>query len=107
MKWKYQKEFKKSSFDEYLILPEKKKKKVKIKNWDFTIRNIEGEGKNVFITDVIEVDGQKVDKTFIISNYENVQFLKKKLKKKKEFELEITRKYDEDNMENYFEIEVV
>jgi len=108
-KWKYQKEFKKINlYEEYLILPMNKKKKIKIKNWEFTERNVEGETKTVFITDVIEDSGKKVEKTFLISNYENLQFLKKKLKKKvkKIYELEITRKYDNDEMETYFEIEV-
>lgn len=107
-KWKYQKEYKKIWHDEFLYLTKDKKTKIKIKNWDYTVRTIDGEGKNVFLTDVTEVDGKKVDKTFLISNYENLQFLKKKIKKnKKEYTLKLTRKYNDDLMETYFDIEVL
>lgn len=107
-KWKYQSKFEKSNvYDEYLILPKDKKYIIKIKNWEYPLRTIDGETKTVFITDVFEANGKKVDKTFLISNYENLQFLKKKLKKKKEFTLDITRRYDDDTMEIYFDIEVM
>ena len=107
-KWKYAKPRKKMDFDEYLILPEDKKYKIMIKNWVFAESIYEGTGKTVFRTDVIKINGKDSDKRLVIKNYDNVQELKKKLAKKTSArcsaELEITRKYDKDEMDYYFEM---
>ena len=96
------------NFDEYLILPENKLHKITIKNWNFALQEIDGNNKTVFRTDVILVDGKEVDKRLVIKSYDNVQELKKKLSKKTSVkstaELEITRKYDDDEMDFYFEL---
>jgi hypothetical protein len=108
-KWKYAKPKKSMNFDEYLILPENKPHKITIKNWTFALQEIDGNNKTVFRTDVILVNGKEVDKRLVIKNYDNVQEIKKKLSKKTSVKstaaLDITRKYDDDEMDYYFELE--
>ena len=102
--WKYAKPRKEMNFDEYLVLPEDKKAKITIKNWDFQ----DSMGGKVFRTDVIKLDGEEVDKRLVIKNYNNIQELKKKLAKKTSVkstaDLEIERKYDKEELEYYFEM---
>ena len=109
--WKYSKEKKSINFDEYLVLPEDKKFKITIKNWVFAEQMVEGYGKLVFRTDVIKLDGKDDNRRLVIKNYANVQELKKKLARKTSARdtcnMEITRKYDEDDMDYYFEINFI
>jgi len=104
-KWKYTEEKKQMEFEEYLVLEENKKTKVTIKNWTFAESNYEG-AKLIFRTDVIKLNGEEANRLLVIKNYENVNELKKKLSKKTSIkdtqDLEITRKYDEDEMDYYF-----
>jgi hypothetical protein len=106
--WKYAKPRTKMNFDEYLILPEDKPYKITIKNWTFAIQEIDGNNRTIFRTDVILVNGKETDKRLVIKNYENVQELKKKLSKKTSVRataaLDITRKYNSDEMDYYFEL---
>ena len=106
-KWKYAKEKKQVDFDEYLVLPLDKKFKITIKNWRFDENHYAGP-KLIFRTDVIKLNGKDTEKTLVIKNYENIEELKKKLAKKTSVKstqnLEITRKYDEDEMDYYFEL---
>ena len=54
------------------------------------------------------MDGKPADRMLVIKPYESVQQLKKALAKKKSIkstaELEISRHYDDETMEYYFEI---
>ena len=108
-KWKYAKEKAQMDFDEYLILPLDKKFKITMKNWVFAESYYDGENKKIFRTDVIKINGKDADKSLVIKSYENVQELKKKLAKKTSArhtsDVEITRKYSDDEMDYYFEIE--
>lgn len=110
-KWKYAKPRKEFNFDEYLILPLDKKFKITIKNWTFYEGSINGIGRTIFRTDVIELDGKDADKIIVIKNYDNVKQLKKDLAKKTSIrstaDLEISRHYDEDNFEYYFKIKTI
>lgn len=107
-KWKYAKPKKQMNFDEYLILPLDKTFKITIKNWIFTESDVDGYNRTVFRTDVIKINGEDSDRRLVIKNYDNVQELKKALAKKKSVrstaELEITRSYDDDDLEYYFDI---
>ena len=109
-KWKYAKPRKEFNFDEYLILPLDKKFKITIKNWTFSDSNVSGY-KTIFRTDVIKLDGKDSDKLLVIKNYDNVKQLKKDLAKKTSVkstaELEISRHYDDDNLEYYFKIKTI
>jgi hypothetical protein len=107
--WKYKKERTAMNFDEYLILPEDKTFKITIKNWIFTDQNVDGQNRTVFRTDVIKLNGKETNKRLVIKNYNNVQEIKKKVSKKTSARstanLKITRKYDQDEMDYYFNIE--
>jgi hypothetical protein len=108
-KWKYSKDKKKIDFEEYLMLPEDKKVKLTIKNWNFGDGYVDGESRTVLRTDVIKMDGKEVNKMLVIKNYNNVQELKKVLSRRKSArdtaDIEITRKYSEDDMDYYYEID--
>ena len=107
-KWKYSKPKKQTDFEEYLIMPLDKKFKITVKNWMFVEQNVDGTYKMVFRTDVVKIDGKDVEKRLVIKNYENVQELKKKLKKntsaRASADMEIERCEDEENMDYYFKI---
>lgn len=106
-KWKYQ-EKKEYNNDLFLRLPDDKQSTVKISGWVITDKNVDGVTRKVFQADVIECDGKKMNHLLWIKNRDNLEFLKKKLKKESQnATLKLTKKYDEDNMDFYFEIEVV
>ncbi len=103
-KWKYQVEKKKSSYDTYLRFEGNETKKLKIKNWDFT-KNPMTEA--LMTSDVIEENGEEVDRIWSVWNYDLTQELKKKLKTKNPKEavsLTITR--HEEDMEESFEFKI-
>jgi hypothetical protein len=106
-RWKYTKEKPKFDFDEYLKMPLDKPTQVLVKRPEVIKKLIEGENRSVFNGTVIEVDGKKTEKLLVIKNYENVMLLKKKIAGKKEINLELTRRYDEDNMQHYYDINVL
>ena len=104
-KWKYAKEKKKSTYIDYYKPPYNKKVKIVIKDIEFVKKPIDNIDKTILQSDIIEVDGTEVDKVFTVFNYDNVEFLKKKLGTKRGLvELELIRKYDEDTMQDYLEI---
>jgi len=107
-KWKYAKQKKKIDFEEYLVLPENKKAKITIKNWNFGEGYVDGELKTVFRTDVIKLNGEETNRMLVIKNWQNLQELKKALSKKKSArdtaDLELVRKYSDDDMDYYFEL---
>jgi len=102
-KWKYTTEKKRIDFSEYLQLDRDKEYKIKVKMPEIIKKLIDGNYRTVFVGTVIELDGEKIEKLIIIKNFNNVEFLKKKTRKKKEIEFSLTRRYDEDNMETYFD----
>ena len=79
MKWKYQKQQKKSSYDTYLRLEDNKPTEIKINYWTFE-RNPYSEA--LFTSEVVEVDGAKVDKVWSVWDPELRDELKKLLKDK-------------------------
>jgi hypothetical protein len=107
-KWKYAKPKKNTNFEEYLQLPENKKVKVLIKNWNFSEENVDGDNRTVIRTDAIEVDGQPRDQRLVIKQYDAVQAIKKHVSRKKSAKdtalIEITRKYDSDSMDYVYDI---
>lgn len=106
-KWKYTNEKPKFSFDEYLKLDRDKQYTLLVKNPEIMKKLVEGNYRTIFQGTVIEIDGEKTEKIIIIKNYENVQFLKKKVAKKKEVKFEITRRYDEENLDTFFDISII
>lgn len=101
-KWKYQIEKKKSSYDTYLRFENEKEKKIKIKNWDFKKHPMT---EALMTSEVIEEDGEKVDKVWSVWNYDFAQELKKRLKSKnKRDELELIIVRHEEDMEESFEV---
>ncbi|MBI4149083.1 hypothetical protein HY491_01420 [Candidatus Woesearchaeota archaeon] len=106
--WKYAKERKRAAYADFFIPPLNKEVLVTVKSWAITKKLVEGDNRTVFQGDVTSVDGTPTDKSFIIYHYDTVQELKKKLKKHmKLLTMRITRKYDKESMENYFEIKTV
>ncbi|HLD06331.1 MAG TPA: hypothetical protein VJC16_02240 [Candidatus Nanoarchaeia archaeon] len=107
-RWKYAKERKPAAYADYFIPPMNKETVITVKNWAITKKLVEGNNRTVFQGDVTSVDGKPTDRTFLIYHYDTVQDLKKRLKKHmKLLTLRLTRKYDQENMENYFDIQVV
>ena len=96
------------NFEEYFILPLDKTFRITIKSWNFCQGDVDGYMKTIFRTDVIKIDGKKDEKILVIKNYDNVLQLKKTLAKKKSIrstaDLEITRHYNEEDLEYYFDI---
>jgi hypothetical protein len=105
--WKYTKERPKFDREEYFSSNFGQKVIVKIIRPEILKKVVEGDNKTIFQGTVAEIDGKPIEKTIIIKNYDNVMFLKKKITKKKEITLSLTRKYDEDEMETYFDIEII
>lgn len=107
MKWKYSKEKPRFDYEEYLKLEKDKTTKLKVKFPEVTKKLVDGEYRSVFVCTVIEVDGEPTEKIFTIKNYKNVMFLKPKIGKKKQLIFEITRKYDDDILEIYYDIKML
>ena len=107
MKWKYAKEKPKFTYDEYIQLEKDKPSVLILKSPEIIKKVVEGNYRTIFQATVIDQDGQKTDKMLIIKNYKNVQFLKTKIFKKKEIKLEIIRRYNEDEMEVYYDLTVL
>ena len=90
---------------DYYKPPYDKKVKILIKDVEFVKKPIDDLDKTILQSDVIMIDGEEVDKVFTVFNYDNVEFLKKKLGTKRcKAELELIRKYNDDEMQDYFEI---
>lgn len=107
MKWKYQKKGDYNK-DLFLNLEDDKKSVIKISSWGITKKDVDGITKDVFQADVLKCDGRNMKHLIWISNRDNVEYLKKALKKgEKEAELEITKHYDKDNMEVYYKLKVL
>ncbi len=106
-KWKYVKERPQFKYDEYFKLEVDKTAVVEVKSPEIIQKLIEGDNRTVFRAVVISINGELTEKTLIIKNYDNVQLLKKKLGKKKEMKIKLTRKYDKDEMEYYYDIEIL
>jgi len=105
MKGKYANPKKVSNYIEYYKPPYGKKVKILIKDVEFVKKPIDDLDKTILQSDVINIDGVEVDKVFTVFNYDNVEFLKKKLGTKRcKAELELIRRYDDDTMEDFFEI---
>lgn len=101
-KWKYQNPKPERNYDHYLKFETNELKKIKIMGWEFTKNPVTG---SLMQCDVVEEDGEKVDKIWSIWNFELVDELKKKLKGKSprtKIELKIIRK--EKDLEESFEI---
>jgi hypothetical protein len=79
MKWKYVKDQQKRTNDLFLYLPEGKEKKVVITGWSFE-KMFNGA---LFKCEVINEDGQEVDKFWSVWDHELKEMLKSKLKGKK------------------------
>lgn len=107
-RWKYAKPKKSMDFEEYLNLPDNKKVKLTIQNWNFSNGYVDGENRTILRTDVIKIDGKETKRILVIKNYDSVQELKKVLSRKKSardtLNIEITKRYSEDDMENYYDI---
>lgn len=103
--WKYAKEKKVSGYIDYYRPPYGKKIKVVVKDIEFIKKPIDDINKTIFQSDIVKADDTEMDKVFTIFNYDNVEFLKKKLGMKRcKAEIELIRKHNEDTMEDYFEI---
>jgi hypothetical protein len=105
--WKYTKEKPRFNFDEYFKVEEGKPCIVVVKSPEIIKKDYEGNYRSVFTGTVVEMDGQPMDKFIVINNYENVMFLKKKIAKKKEIKMELTRGYDKENMEVCYDIKIL
>jgi len=106
--WKYAKKKPGYSYDTFLRLPDNQKTKICISNFEILKKEVEETMKTVFQADVYMVNDEKVDKLWTIFNYDNVMMLKKKLGKTgKKVVLEVTRRMNDDTMEDYYEIKIV
>lgn len=106
-KWKYVKESPKINFDEYLKLKIDEPTTVKIKFMEIVKKYVDGDMRSVFQGTVFEENDKATEKILIIKNFENVQFLKKKISGKKVIKIQITRHYNEEIMETFFDIKVL
>src|SRR3989338_6038403 len=100
-KWKYAKEKVATPYNFYLRLPEDTPTRLKLKRFETIKKAVEGVYRTVFQADVVEVDGKPVDQLWTIFNYDSVMMMKKKVGKGKgEIEVIVTKKVDEDTMED-------
>lgn len=106
-RWKYQnkKEFNKRDIWVRLIPDETKK--LKIHDWQF-LDNPDGV---LFRASVLEEDGEAVDKFWTVWDYNLKEELKKKLKPfksdKHKIDLTITKKGDDDDFEEIFDLKIL
>jgi hypothetical protein len=105
--WKYKEEKPRLKFDEYFKMEDNETVIIKVKYPEIIKKLIEGDNRTVFHGTVIEINGQPTEKIIILKNYDNVMFLKSKKGKHKEMKLELTKKYNEDEMETYYDIKVL
>lgn len=105
--WKYAKEKPKFNYDEYFSIEEGKPCIVVVQSPEIIKNVFEGSYRTVFSGTVVEADGMPMNKMLVINSYDNVVFLKKKIGKRKEIKMELIRKYDEENMETYYEIKII
>ncbi|MFH1054443.1 MAG: hypothetical protein V1740_08535 [Candidatus Woesearchaeota archaeon] len=107
-KWKYSKPRAGYPQDTFLRIPEGKKTRIKMKRFEITKKAMDDVNKTIFQGDVIEVDGEKIERIWTIFNYNNVMDLKKKLARMKgNLELDVIRHVDEDTMEDYYEYTII
>lgn len=106
-KWKYQKE--KGGFGNnlWVQLENGIPKKLKISDWQF----IDNPDSYTFKASVIEEDEHPADKFWTVWDYDLKELLKKKLKvfkpNRHKVELIITKKGNEDDFEEIFELEIL
>ena len=106
-KWKYVKEKPKRTFEEYLQLERDREYLITVKNPVIEKKLVEGNYRTVFTGTVIKIDEEETEKIIVIKNYDNAMYLKPKIAKKKEVTLRLTRKYNQDTMETYYDVVIV